>query len=121
MDFDSNTLLQLGVGGAVAVIIIGMVLNFLKSARLGKAIKEVDHSGFNGSTAQVLSDLHGIRTVLEARDSDGTPLVYVPRSLAEAIHEQAESTREQNRLLNQLVTQLIEARKDIDELRRVRH
>ena len=116
----TDTLLQLGVGGAIAIIIVGMVLQFLKTKASPAAAhgKGGDtHPSLNGSTGRVITELQTIRAVLDARDSDGTPLVYTPRSLAGAISDLAEAVQDQNKLLLRLNMSLEELRSDVKDLR----
>lgn len=113
----NETILQLGVGGAVALGIVYLVLQFLGKQRAPAAAKQHDtHPPLNGSTGKVINDLQAIRSILDARDSDGTPLVFVPRSLSVAIADLADATKEQNQLLTRIAIQLEDVRDQIKEL-----
>lgn len=117
---ESSILLQIGVGGTFALLIIREVFGFirpiLEKRRAGPSKPAAPSSPLNGSTKKISAQVDEIKNILQRSDSDGTPLVYVPRSLAEAIHELAQTTAEQTRFLERVNENVIEVRRDLRRL-----
>ena len=84
----NDALFQLGVGGALAVILVGMVLNFLRAR---SSLPEV-----MGELVSMLKtihvEVHELHQMHDQKDMDGVPLWYVPRSWGD-IHKSIVSTQ----------------------------
>jgi len=83
----STAVMQLGVGGAFAVILIREFFNMRRETKWDKMSKEVE-------------DLHEWHN---SRDSDGVFRWYVRSSLERAIEQLAENIDEQTKLLERLI------------------
>lgn len=104
-----NQLLQLGVGGLFAILVLREVFSFLKERTrcqnnkpFEKMVKQID-------------ELHQWHDVT---DDDGVRVWYVRRSLEGAIEKLTHTLDAQTLLLRELVLSLQETRKDIEETRR---
>lgn len=106
----NDTLVQLGVGGALALLIIERVLtlvfNFLKERKN----KGVDLP----LLAQQVNELYQWHSVT---DDDGVKRWYVRRSLEEAIRELSANIRAQTEVLQELVLEQRDTRRDLDRLK----
>lgn len=111
---------ELGVGefGIVAFVVglvvkelIGLVKWVLEKRVNGKG-GGANSDGANGAATH--SDLEDIRRLLTATDSDGLPLVYVPRSLSSAIKDLALATRELSESHREMRTDIAEMRRNLE-------
>jgi len=91
---DISSLANLGIGGIFALLVIRLVLDWLKSRKNGG--NDVDFK-------KVADDVRWLREIHDVRDSDGTPIWYVRRSLEEAIGKLAENIKAQTELFKELV------------------
>ena len=115
-----NTLLEIGVGGAFAIIILLIVFKFLKSrpSPNGKdCLKTIlnDVKEIKKDVQEVKSknnDLHDWHNVHE----NGAKIWYVRKSLEEAIHNLADNIKEQTRTFQAMVNELIIMKKDVEIL-----
>ena len=104
----NNTLVQLGVGGLVALLIIREVLNFLKQRRDDKGGVDLQH------LAQQVSELYQWHSVV---DSEGVKVWYIRRCLEEVIRELSANIRAQTKVLQELVLEQRDTRRDLERLK----
>jgi len=108
---DGDLLTQLGVGGILVVMVLREVFGFLKP------IIERRRNGSPGTNGhmprEAVAQIDELHRLMSRTDVDGTPLVFVPRSLSTAIHELAQVTAEQSKLLERLNDNVSEARREI--------
>lgn len=114
---DGDSLTQIGVGGILCLLILREVFAFVRPLigrwrmnRHGTENNGVANGRMAHETISQIADLHRMMTLT---DSDGTPLVFVPRSLSTAIHELAQATSQQVKLLERLDSNITEARREI--------
>lgn len=111
---------QIGVGGTIAYLILKEVFNFLKpvlARRKGSSIEgngQVTDSRTLAKIRTQVGDMHRLHAQV---DTDGTPLIYVPRSLGTAIDNLAKATSEQTTVLSKLGHDVEETRRDVREVR----
>ena len=105
----NDLLLQVGVGGIFAILLIDRVLKFVKDWRAQDATipKAVDSTNTRphdalmfSSATRKLEDLH---RVMEARDDDGVPRVYTPRRHSQLLEELIVLTRESENTQTELL------------------
>lgn len=104
----NNTLTQLGVGGLVAVLLVREVLNFLKQRRNDKDGVDLQR------LAQQVTDLYQWHSVV---DGEGVKVWYVRRSLEEAIRDLSANIRAQTEVLQQVLLESRETRRDLERLK----
>jgi len=124
---EDSAILQLGVGGIFAVLVIQMVLNFIKpmmpnifgvnaqdeaTKEITKILYEIRH---------LTKELH---TWHDRRDEDGVPVWYIRRSLEDSIEKLAEAVTAlslnasaQTHALEQIVTQSAQTHAAVERLR----
>jgi len=118
----SELLLQLGVGGIFAILVLKEVFGFLGKYKGGnhKANIERRIGGVHERMWKVdkLYDWHN------AQDEEGVPIWYVRKSLEQAIKNLSssidvlhESIREQNLLINKMIEKFESLHDEIKELR----
>ena len=103
-----DALLQLGVGGIFALMIIKEVFNFL-SKRNGGSKANLDDSTISRKVSKDLSpkvdeSLHILRDLHEwhsKTDEDGVKVWYVRRSLERTIDDLSDAIKAQNELLQE--------------------
>lgn len=102
-------LLQLGVGGLFAILVIREVFSFLKERARCQSNKQME------IMAQQIAELHVWHSVT---DEDGVKIWYVRRSLENAIEKLTLTLDAQTHLLRELTTNMQETRRDVEETRR---
>lgn len=102
-------LLQLGVGGMFAILVIREVFSFLKERARCHQNKQMD------VLAHQIAELHQWHAVT---DEDGVKVWYVRRSLEQAIDKLTLTLDAQTQLLRELTTNMQETRRDVEETRR---
>ena len=111
---DGSQITELGVGGLLALLVLREVFGFVKPVleRRRNGGKSLDKPNGHLTTEQVaqIADLHRLMT---KTDVDGTPLVFVPRSLVAVIQELSQATQRQITVLERLDTNVTEARREI--------
>jgi len=118
-----NVLLQLGVGGIFAVLIIREFVNLMTKMK-GKS-----NGNGNSSDSQILKDVRlttadtndkvkGLYSMHSKTDNDGIPVWYMPRSFVEAQKEMARTQADTVNVIRDVVRtqeQMCETMRSIDE------
>ena len=118
---DANLIMQCGVGGILAYLIIKEVLSFLKCINIKRKESNGGEKGHPKSEPfeicyecrdylKQLYDMHNVK------DSDGVYAWYVRRSLQEAIISLSDNIAAQTDIFRELVFHLKEETKKIDDL-----
>lgn len=102
-------LLQLGVGGLFAILVIREVFSFLKERTRCQNNKQLE---------RMAHQIHELHQWHDVTDEDGVRVWYVRRSLEQAIEKLTLTLDAQTQLLRELTMSLQETRRDIDEMRR---
>lgn len=113
---EGELLTQIGVGGILVVLVLREVFGFLKpllEKRRTNGNGNGGHKANGHMSAETVAQVHELHRIMSKTDTDGTPLVYFPRSLAAAVQELAHATSEQNTLLERLNDNVSEARREI--------
>lgn len=92
-------LMQLGVGGIFAVLVLRQVFDFLSRKKNGWGASKI---------ARQIDDLHRWHDV---RDSEGVPIWYVRKSLDSSIERLADNIEKQTETLRLLASEVKESRR----------
>lgn len=98
-----SSITQIGIGGIFAILIIKEVLSFVKGFRNGKK------NGENEAIKllyEILDYCKKVHIMHDIKDSDGTYIWYVKRSLEVAINKLAENINHQTECFRDLVHEL---------------
>lgn len=112
-----NTLIQVGVGGTFALLVIREVFGFVKYLKNNKSNqkeREDDQGADLPRMARQIDDLHQWHSLT---DEEGVKIWYVRRSLEEALRELSSNIRAQTEVLQGLVLESRETRKKVEENR----
>ncbi len=97
------SLLELGVGGAFVILVLGKIFEFLipllRGERKDDPLKKIEETAV--CIDRRVADLHAWHNV---KNHDGIPVWYVPSALEKAILELAKNTEAQTEVLRSLVT-----------------
>lgn len=111
---ETQDLLSLGAGGALAIIVIREVLNFLKSRGQvddDKVVQEL--------RIEIINKLNRIdRMNKDMYDWYNPKDGYVRRSLEKAVADSTKATEKLTQVLSAMFDELKEVRRDVTELRR---
>lgn len=102
-----NVLVQLGVGGIFCVMVLRLVFDFLNKRKNGK----------NGVclTSELVKQIQDLWDWHAKTDEEGVKVWYVRRSLEKAITRLAENTDTQTKVLSELVHEIRDMRRDIEQ------
>ena len=103
-----NALTQLGLGGLLAFFIIREVLTFLRNRQNNRSGVDLPH------LVQQVNELHQWHSVV---DGEGVKVWYVRRSLEEAIRDLSANIRAQTEVLQRLVLEQRDTRRDLERLK----
>lgn len=92
----NDVLVQLGVGGILVVLVLKMVFDFLKSRGVanGAKIRDAETDDRRKAFWDMRSEVKAVHKVVEREDTDGTPMVYMKRSVVDAIGQNTEAITE---------------------------
>lgn len=105
-------LLQLGVGGIFAILILKTVFDFLTK----KKDEKKNGNGNGLSTVKVALQIKDLWDWHNISDEDGVKLWYFRRSLEPAVHKLAENIESQTRILQMLADRLERIERDLDKV-----
>lgn len=90
-------ILEVGVGGIVALLMVREVLTFVQKRKNGYA---------NNGLGRVADEVHWLKEIHDQRDADGVPVWYVRRSLEDAIRGLSDNVANQTELMREMVKEI---------------
>lgn len=110
MEESINVLVQLGVGGIFCVMVLRLVFDFLGKKKFAK-----NDVCLTPAIIQQIKDLWDWHN---KTDDEGVKVWYVRRSLEKAIERLAENTDTQTKIFTELVHEIKDMRRDINQNRK---
>ncbi len=99
-----NNLLELGMGGLVAILVIREVLGFIKTKRNDNREKEITE--YKKLLHIIADEVKWLKDVHNQKDRDGVYAWYVRQSLEEAVEKLGENIAMQTRVFESLVIKI---------------
>ena len=121
---ESNIIMQLGVGGIFAIMVIKIVLDFIKEKKNGNGKVVPDNVAKDLFTHfedqkieyQLVREIHAyakwLKEIHDVKDEDGLPVWYVRRSLETAIVALAKNIESQTKVLERLINEFEHSKRD---------
>ena len=116
---DATELSLVGIGATLTLLIVDKTISVVKRRRNGNNNGEANTLSYRvgsrifdqiariGSTIEhTETQVTELRTLHEARDADGTPLVYMPRSIVKTLIKLNDLIDQQTRVLQQIEARL---------------